>query len=526
MDPFTIMALASGASSLIGGAMGNDDPNQLPTKIEGFAALPQEVKDAYLKQFLPGVLAQYQNGPNPGPLGRARTGRYDSRGMQELQAYADRLVAQQNSPEAQAQRQAQAAAQSSQSQVTNPDMDRQRETQLRNTYMQLNPGFAKANGIGMNNDWATQNAFNDPRLDFWTKDKGYQDWRNAFAENQQSAPQPQQMGNAFAGNPVMGGQAMPMGGMGQQGMAGTQQGMGDQLGGNLGVNGVRPIPGIEQFNPMQERAFDEIQQFQPNSIASYANPYATGALNQLGQLAQFNPNNKPVTDYMTDYYDQVTNRGLNRLGKELDKSQNSLFGEAARRGGNAFNSSATAIMLAELKNASQDRALDFIANQNQANFGQARDQRNLEIGRRDQYLNNLVSGGNDTFRIAGGLQAVGNDQRRQSLQDLLAAGNQVQNQGQAEINAANPLIQQQLPQNRLNQLGTHLGMFPQSGESFDYTPGEQNMFTKIGNAGMGFAGLHQGYHDQRGTPWLGAFGGSPGIGGMSGGRIGSLGGYL
>ena len=72
--------LLAGASSLIGGMMGNDDPQQMPTSVSGFETLPEPVKRAYLEQYLPGILAQYNNGPQPGPLGRARSGRYDSQG--------------------------------------------------------------------------------------------------------------------------------------------------------------------------------------------------------------------------------------------------------------------------------------------------------------------------------------------------------------------------------------------------------------------------------------------------------------
>lgn len=138
----------------------------------------------------------------------------------------------------------------------------------------------------------------------------------------------------------------------------------------------------------------------------------------------------------------------------------------------------------------------------------------MEINRRGQFLNSIIGGGNDTYKIAGGLQAVNNDQRMQSLQALLNAGNQVQAQGQAEIDAVTPLVEQNLPQNKLNRFGQQLSMFPNSSQSFQYGQAPMNSLQRFGNAFMGLGGLGQGFMN------------AGGIGGLTGGRIGSLGGYL
>jgi len=520
MDPITAGYLVSAGTSLLGGLFGDDEPEQMPTSVSGFETLPEPVKRAYLEQYLPGILAQYNNGPSPGPLARARTGRYDSQGVRELQNYADNQARLMNSPEMQVIRQAQAAKQAqgmgAGAFANDPTVDREREIQLRQMYQSmLKPGYKGpftsdvTHNFGDKNydPFMASNPFNP------NQPNEYQKFRSAIIGGN-SGVGLQNSGMSFDanGNPVMGG------GMGADGLGG------DYFSSSIGV---RPLPGIEPFNPMQERAFDEIQMFQPKSVESYVNPYSQRGLEALQGMAAYNPMERSLDSYMNPYTDQVINRTLSRMGDELRGGENTILGNASRLGGlGAFGSSALGNMLANRQNESLKRAQDFIADQNQTNFSQAQTQRNMEIARRAGFLNNLVGGGNDTYRIAGGLQAVGNEQRMLGLDALLAAGNQVQAHGQNEINAVNPLIQQQLPQNRLDMLGNRLKNFQGTSQEFSYMPGEQNMLTKIGNAGIGFAGLHQGYQNARGTPWLGAMGGGSGIGGLSGGKIGSLGGYL
>lgn len=511
-------ALSAGAS-LLGGLFGDDDPEQMPTSISGFETLPEPVKRAFLEQYLPGVLAQYNNGPSPGPLARARTGRYDSQGMRELQNYADNQARLMNTPQMQAMRQAQSANQAQGMNAggftNDPTVDRDREIQLRQLYQStLKPGYKGPFTGDVTHNFGDKtydpfmaNSFFNPN-----EPNEYQKFRNAIIGGNSGGGM-QNAGMSFdaMGNPVMGG------GMGAGGSGGNY--FSDST-------GVRPLPGIEPFNPMQERAFDERQTFQPKSVESYVNPYSQSGLQGLQGMAAYDPMNRSIESYMKPYYDNIIQKGFSRIGEQLRGERRDILGKYARMGGimgpenSTFNDQIALREAEALKNAQY-----FQAEQDIANFNQAQNQRNMEINRRAGFLGNLIGGGNDTYKIAGGLQAVGNDQRMQGLDALLAAGNQVQAHGQNENNAVNPLIQQQLPQNRLDMLGSRLGNFQGTNQSFTYGPGEQNMFSKVGNFGIGLAGLHQGYHNMRGTPWLGAAEKS-GIGGLSGGKIGSIGGYV
>jgi hypothetical protein len=95
MDPLSIAMLASQGASLLGNLFGGDEGGQAsPTGIngqtQGFAALPPEVQQAWLQQYLPQLLQQHQGKLQTTPLEQARSGPFESQGLQELQDYANR----------------------------------------------------------------------------------------------------------------------------------------------------------------------------------------------------------------------------------------------------------------------------------------------------------------------------------------------------------------------------------------------------------------------------------------------------
>ncbi len=92
--PF-LPAISAGAS-LVGGLFGGDEEGSAPqqttqNQISGFAALPPQVQQAYLQQYLPGVLQNYTARHNQYPGAMARTDPYASQSLQELQNHYDSL---------------------------------------------------------------------------------------------------------------------------------------------------------------------------------------------------------------------------------------------------------------------------------------------------------------------------------------------------------------------------------------------------------------------------------------------------
>ena len=317
-----------------------------------------------------------------------------------------------------------------------------------------------------------------------------------------------------------------LGGYSQLAAQGIQQGnpfnqlnsnaLGGQLGGYLNAIGApSQASGLQGY----------LQQLGAPSQGSGLGGYIQQQGGQIGS----NGGIGSLQDYMNPYTDQVTNRVLARMKQQLEGGENSILGNASRLGGlGAFGSSALGTLLANRQNEALQRSQDFLAQQGDRNYGQAQQQRNYEIERaqsqsnlqnqaalgqsnlqnqialgqrnsdvnqgislQNQYLQNLGGQGNQAYALGGQLQNQGYGQQRQSLQEMLASGNQLQAQHQNELGAANQLLQQQLPQNRLNQLGSHLAMFPGSGQSFNYGEPQQNAWSKLGSAGQVAAGLGQ-----------------------------------
>ncbi len=91
--PF-LPAISAGAS-LVGGLMGGDEggggsPTAAGGTQSGFAALPPEVQQAFLQQYLPQLLQQHQGKFQTTPLEQARSGPFESQALQELQDYSNR----------------------------------------------------------------------------------------------------------------------------------------------------------------------------------------------------------------------------------------------------------------------------------------------------------------------------------------------------------------------------------------------------------------------------------------------------
>jgi hypothetical protein len=81
-------ALVGGiASSALGGKMKQGAPQGYTSQESGFRTMPKELQDAYIKQYLPQLLAQYEGKYQAGPMGQAETGPLAPLGLQELQRH-------------------------------------------------------------------------------------------------------------------------------------------------------------------------------------------------------------------------------------------------------------------------------------------------------------------------------------------------------------------------------------------------------------------------------------------------------
>ncbi len=87
--PLAGAALAGGAAlSALGGGRKGARPAQSQSESKGgFQTYPEELRNAYLKQFLPQALAQSQGPYQSTPMGQADTGPFASQGLQQLQQY-------------------------------------------------------------------------------------------------------------------------------------------------------------------------------------------------------------------------------------------------------------------------------------------------------------------------------------------------------------------------------------------------------------------------------------------------------
>lgn len=83
--------LLSLGGTLLGG-LGQDEPKRAEQST-GFNALPKEVRDAWIKTFLPAAMAQFQQPYKAMPMKRYQpTGTaFDSAAMQDLQNYSDQM---------------------------------------------------------------------------------------------------------------------------------------------------------------------------------------------------------------------------------------------------------------------------------------------------------------------------------------------------------------------------------------------------------------------------------------------------
>ena len=82
------LPLALGAATLAGSLFGGNKGGRGEQHTSGFGALPQQVQQAYLNQYLPSIQKQFSR-PNGLPLGEAMGGQFGSQALQELQNYSN-----------------------------------------------------------------------------------------------------------------------------------------------------------------------------------------------------------------------------------------------------------------------------------------------------------------------------------------------------------------------------------------------------------------------------------------------------
>ncbi len=94
MDPLTMSMMVSAGGSLLGGLFGKKKGEAPATQVQGFAALPKEVQNAWLQTYLPQVLEQNKKTYEAPPMMRAPTqaGIFDSQGLADLQRYSDSIA--------------------------------------------------------------------------------------------------------------------------------------------------------------------------------------------------------------------------------------------------------------------------------------------------------------------------------------------------------------------------------------------------------------------------------------------------
>lgn len=436
VEPITAaLMIAQIAGSLMGG---NEDPEPIAGSEakSGFAALPPEFQQAYINTYLPGALNLYSNGNYATPMGRASNDPFASRGLQELQAFSDR----------------QRMSASSQG-LNNPGNN-----------MQANAAFGGFKPISL--------PMSDTAL---SRNATHTAIQNAF--NNHILPQLNQyMGG---GNGMGGGMGAGMGaGFGAAGMnANGGVSSGNPTAGLMNNGGL--FPNMEGVRPLTVEPLNDIQRTGIMGMAGQPamDPYSQMALGGMANFANnmFEPGfmQQRMQSFMNPYKDQVIDSTLNRMKDQVLGGTNSILGNTARLGGlGAFGSSALGTRLANMENEALKRTQDFIAQANSANFNQAQ----------KGFFNSLpLQGGALTslFNAGGAAQ----EQRRMTLQDMMNAGNQLQQQHQRELNEVSPYITGNLPQNKLSQLGNFLSGLPNSTIGApQMQPGQPNFWSKLGGA--------------------------------------------
>ena len=265
-----------------------------------------------------------------------------------------------------------------------------------------------------------------------------------------------------------------------------------------GGTGVRPLGQVEPFNETQQNALGQFGQGYGNFLQNqgqYMNPYQQMVLNQLASGGQ--GMNQQLPGYMNPWLENILRPMENDINRQADISKGNLSGYASRFGGiGANNSSAYAQQLQGI-DRDRERAIE------QARGNETKNAYNQALGQYNLGLSGLFQGGGQAYDTA-------NQTRRQSLQDMLQAGTGIQQQGQAQLNALQPQLQQTTPQAKLSQFGQNLGMFGNSATSTGYQA-EPNMWSKVG--GLGLAGMsllgggstfngQQGMNIGNSMPWL------------------------
>lgn len=157
---------------------------------------------------------------------------------------------------------------------------------------------------------------------------------------------------------------------------------GSLLGGLFGDEdeGAAPAQSVSGFAALPydvQQAY--LQKFVPDSLWLYKNdnnPYEGQVMNSLGGGITSFKNELP--QYMNPYQSAVTNDVFSRMQQEGDIAKSRALGQTAVRGGvGAFGSSALGTQLAGIDNYQLDRQREYLNQSKMDNYNQAIDLRNM-----------------------------------------------------------------------------------------------------------------------------------------------------
>jgi len=271
--------------------------------------------------------------------------------------------------------------------------------------------------------------------------------------------------------------------------------------------GTKVIEDIPQYKALSGQQADNANGVQTLNVASL-NPYQQQALYGMGQQStEVNPNiagslslaqkattaaGKPYDvnsyqQYMNPYIQEVIDRNtadINRVYSGRENDINQAFAEAGGFGSTAQGTERAANtesqarevggMSAALRSAGFDTATNNAMNrfdaENAANINQA-----------GQYLNQSSAYQN--------LDSYTQQKIKDAIAGKLAAGNQIQGQNQAQLDAyyADKNAATAFPQQKISTLAQNLGTLPGGSTTTQTTPGVSTAQSALGGATAGFA---------------------------------------
>ena len=262
--------------------------------------------------------------------------------------------------------------------------------------------------------------------------------------------------------------------------------------------GVMPVGQIEPLNDYQKEAITM-------AAGGYSDPYAGHAQQYLDDMTYFLNQGTQYVDrgaasmtdqaftqglerYMNPYQDQVINSTVDQMRRqaEIDQSNlNAIFNDGA------FGSSSHLVNYGQMASDLQRNVGDAVGALNYQGYNQAV---NNALGQFNQDANRSLTAGSILPQYAStalsGMDALQRqgaydyDIYRQNLDDLMTAGNVVQNQNQALLDVVRGEIQgvTDYPYNQLAEISNLLGPFS-SGTSSQLVE-QQNPLSTAGGALM------------------------------------------